>query len=69
MPVRMIAAYMSAARTALQVHGAIGYTWEHDLHLWMKPAWALAAAWGDSTTQRAAVLATLVDRSTTKGSS
>ena len=62
-------AALSAARTALQVHGAIGYTWEHDLHLWMKPAWALAAAWGDSTTQRAAVLATLVDRSTTKGSS
>ena len=46
----------AAARTALQVHGAIGYTWEHDLHLWMKPAWALAAAWGDSTAHRAAVL-------------
>src|SRR3984957_18083391 len=46
----------AAARTALQVHGAIGYTWEHDLHLWMKPAWALAAAWGDARWHRARVL-------------
>jgi alkylation response protein AidB-like acyl-CoA dehydrogenase len=41
-----------AARTALQVHGAIGYTWEHDLHLWMKRAWDLAAAWGGAAWHR-----------------
>ena len=41
-----------AARTALQVHGAIGYTFESDLHLWMKRAWALAAAWGDAAHHR-----------------
>jgi alkylation response protein AidB-like acyl-CoA dehydrogenase len=52
-----------AARTALQVHGAIGYTWEYDLHLWMKRAWALAAAWGDAAEQRARVLEAFVDRS------
>jgi alkylation response protein AidB-like acyl-CoA dehydrogenase len=46
-----------AARAALQVHGAIGYTWEHDLHLWMKRAWALAAAWGDAADHRGRVLA------------
>ena len=45
-----------AARAALQVHGAIGYTWECDLHLYMKRAWALSAAWGDATTHRARVL-------------
>ncbi len=37
-----------AARTALQVHGAIGYTWEQDLHIWMRRAWSLGNAWGTS---------------------
>jgi alkylation response protein AidB-like acyl-CoA dehydrogenase len=41
-----------AARVSLQVHGAIGYTIEHDLHLFMKRAWALAAAWGDARWHR-----------------
>ena len=36
----------AAAKTALQVHGAIGYTWEVDLHLWRKRAWALESSWG-----------------------
>jgi alkylation response protein AidB-like acyl-CoA dehydrogenase len=31
------------ARTAIQCHGAIGYTVEYDLHLYAKRAWALAA--------------------------
>jgi alkylation response protein AidB-like acyl-CoA dehydrogenase len=44
-----------AARAALQCHGAIGYSFEHDLHLWMKRAWALASAWGDAAHQRARV--------------
>jgi alkylation response protein AidB-like acyl-CoA dehydrogenase len=36
-----------AARTAIQVHGAMGYSWEVDLHFYMKRAWALQGAWGD----------------------
>ncbi len=36
------------AKQALQVHGAIGYTIECDLHMWMKRAWALASAHGDA---------------------
>jgi alkylation response protein AidB-like acyl-CoA dehydrogenase len=45
-----------AARAALQVHGAIGYTWECDLHFFMKRAWTLSAEWGNAATQRALVL-------------
>ena len=41
-------AAMEVARAALQTHGAMGYTTEVDLHLFMKRAWALAAAWGDA---------------------
>ncbi|MCU1396863.1 MAG: acyl-CoA dehydrogenase [Ilumatobacteraceae bacterium] len=45
-------AALKAARSALQVHGAIGYTWECDLQLFMKKAWALAPAWGSATQHR-----------------
>jgi hypothetical protein len=34
-------------RAALQCHGAIGYTVEHDLHLFLKRSWALTRSWGD----------------------
>lgn len=40
------AAWLSARRS-MQVHGAMGYTWEADLQMFMKRAWALDAAWGD----------------------
>lgn len=45
-----------AARACLQVHGGIGYTWEHDLSLWMKRAWSLAADYGTAPVQRARAL-------------
>jgi alkylation response protein AidB-like acyl-CoA dehydrogenase len=28
------------ARTAMQVHGGIGYTWEQGLHYWLRRAYA-----------------------------
>lgn len=40
-------AAMLTAETAIQVHGAMGYTYEVDLHFWMKRSWALCGAWGD----------------------
>lgn len=42
-------------RQALQCHGAIGYTTEYDLHLYMKRAWALSRAYGDSDHHRARI--------------
>lgn len=50
-----------AARTALQVHGAIGYTAEYDLGLWLTKVRALVGAWGDPSLQRGRVLAALVN--------
>ena len=44
-----------AAKTALQCHGAIGYTGELDLHFWMKRAWALEAEWGTTAWHKARV--------------
>ncbi|WP_336670892.1 acyl-CoA dehydrogenase family protein [Tsukamurella sp. USMM236] len=49
------AAYL-AARTALQVHGAIGYTAEYDLGLWITKVRALQSAWGTQAEHRATVL-------------
>lgn len=36
-----------AAKNSIQVHGAMGYTWEVDLQIFMKKAWALNNTWGD----------------------
>ena len=45
-----------AARTAVQVHGAMGMTWEVDLHFFLKRAFALNYAWGAPVAQRAIVV-------------
>ena len=49
------AAYL-ASRTGLQVHGAIGYTQEFDLSLWITKVRALVTAWGTPAHHRARVL-------------
>ena len=48
-------AAMLAARTSLQVHGAIGYTAEHTLRIWLGLAPALSAAWGTPAFHRARI--------------
>ena len=37
-----------AASNSIQVHGAMGYTWEVDLHIFMKRAWVYNNAWGSA---------------------
>jgi alkylation response protein AidB-like acyl-CoA dehydrogenase len=46
-------AALRGARAALQAHGAIGYTWEEDVHIWMRRAWSLDYAWGSQRFHRA----------------
>ena len=48
-----------AARSALQTHGAIGFTKEHDLSLWLLRVQALRSAWGTPEAHRRRVLEAL----------
>ncbi|MFN8928285.1 MAG: acyl-CoA dehydrogenase family protein [Rhodospirillales bacterium] len=49
-----------ACRTSVQVHGAMGYSWEVDVHLYLKRALALAGWWGDTTFHRRRVAARML---------
>ena len=40
------------AQQCLQVHGGIGYTWEHDLHLFLRRIQSNAALYGEPTWHR-----------------
>jgi alkylation response protein AidB-like acyl-CoA dehydrogenase len=52
-------AALLAARSGLQTHGAIGFTAEYDLSLWLLRVQALQSAWGDAAWHRRRVLAAL----------
>jgi alkylation response protein AidB-like acyl-CoA dehydrogenase len=49
-----------AAEECVQLHGGIGFTWEHPAHLYLKRAKSVSIALGTADRHRAA-LATLVD--------
>jgi alkylation response protein AidB-like acyl-CoA dehydrogenase len=44
-----------AAHTAVQVHGAMGYSWEVDVHFVLKRVLTLGHAWGSSAAHRARI--------------
>ena len=51
-----------AARASIQVHGAMGYSWEVDVHLFLKRALALTNQWGTPAFHRARVAQRLFTR-------
>jgi alkylation response protein AidB-like acyl-CoA dehydrogenase len=49
-----------AGLAALQIHGALGYTWAHDLHIWMKRAVSLGDEWGSAAWHRQRIATALL---------
>jgi len=52
---RLADVYARTAVRALQIHGGIGFTWEHDIHWWLKRAKWNEAAFGDGMFHRAQI--------------
>src|SRR5690606_26281717 len=50
-------AALAVVKDAVQLHGAIGFTDEHDVGLFFRRVVALAAAWGTSAESRAVIAA------------
>ncbi len=53
-----------AARTAVQVFGAMGMTWEADVHFFLKRAFALKTAWGTAAEHMGTVLERITSQRT-----
>jgi len=49
---RLSDVYSRVTNRAVQMHGGIGFTWEHDMHLWFKRALWNRTAFGDPDLQR-----------------
>ena len=49
---RLSDVYSRTTNRAVQIHGGIGFTWEHDMHLWFKRAKWNELAFGDATYHR-----------------
>ncbi len=52
-------AAIANGKSALQVHGGMGFTWEVDVHLYLKRAWVLDTVFGSTGHHARAVAATL----------
>ena len=60
-------AALLCARNGMQVFGAMGYTWECDLQIWIKRVWALEKTWGDSAFHKSRLREKLMDPSVKMG--
>ena len=54
-------AYREVGNRGVQVHGGIGFTWEHDLHLYYKRAKASEVMFGDAAFHRERIARMIVD--------
>jgi alkylation response protein AidB-like acyl-CoA dehydrogenase len=52
-------AALKNAKASMQVHGGMGFTWEVDVHLYLKRAWVLNTVFGTPTAHADALAATL----------
>jgi alkylation response protein AidB-like acyl-CoA dehydrogenase len=59
------AAFARIATDAVQVHGGIGFTWEHQAHLYFKRAFTDAALLGSTEEHRARIAELVLDTATT----
>ena len=55
-------AYRSVTAEGIQVHGGIGFTWEHDMHIYFRRAKASEVAFGDAVWNRELVAQALLDQ-------
>ena len=55
-------ASMRVMASALQVHGGVGFTWEHDLHLYLKRAHLDSISFGDAAAHRSRLASLLRER-------
>jgi alkylation response protein AidB-like acyl-CoA dehydrogenase len=58
---RAAEAAVTVCERAIQVHGGIGFTWEHALHRWYKRALGIAAFMGWASEHRSRVAAAILD--------
>ncbi len=55
-------AYRSVSGEGIQIHGGIGFTWEHDMHLYFKRAKGSEVTFGDATWNRELVAQVVLDQ-------
>ncbi|HET6910741.1 MAG TPA: acyl-CoA dehydrogenase family protein [Mycobacteriales bacterium] len=60
-------AYAKVAGNAVQLHGGIGFTWDYDLHLWLKRAKLNESLFGDTRSHRARIARWLWNSQTKTG--
>jgi alkylation response protein AidB-like acyl-CoA dehydrogenase len=55
-------AYRSVTAEGIQIHGGVGFTWEHDMHIYFKRAKGSEVTFGDATWNRELVAREVLDK-------